>query len=56
MRENFSHYRLHLQPLRLRRVALRDGVGDNDALRWVPRTALGGFGLPAPIRKLLDGL
>lgn len=52
----FSHYRLHLQPLRLRRVALRDGVGDNDALRWVPRTALGGFGLPAPIRKLLDGL
>jgi len=52
----FSHYRLHLQPLRLRKVALRDAVRDNDGLRWVARAGLSALGLPAPIRKLLDGL
>ncbi|WP_045760854.1 A/G-specific adenine glycosylase [Xanthomonas albilineans] len=52
----FSHYRLHLQPLHLRKVALRDALRDNDDLRWVARTALSALGLPAPIRKLLDGL
>ncbi|QNH21830.1 A/G-specific adenine glycosylase [Xanthomonas sp. GW] len=52
----FSHYRLHLQPLRLRKVALRDAVRDNDDLRWVARADLSALGLPAPIRKLLDGL
>ncbi len=52
----FSHYRLHLQPLRLRRVAPSDRVGDNEAQRWVTRAELAGLGLPAPIRKLLDTL
>ncbi|QNH12419.1 A/G-specific adenine glycosylase [Xanthomonas sp. SI] len=52
----FSHYRLHLQPLRLRKVALRDAVRDNDDLRWVARADLSALGLPAPIRKLLDSL
>ncbi|WP_447730053.1 A/G-specific adenine glycosylase [Pseudoxanthomonas suwonensis] len=52
----FSHYRLHLQPLRLRKVAPLARVGDNDAQRWVARAELAGFGLPAPIRKLLDSL
>ncbi|WP_440985875.1 A/G-specific adenine glycosylase [Xanthomonas sontii] len=52
----FSHYRLHLQPLRLRKVALRDAVRDNGDLRWVARADLSTLGLPAPIRKLLDGL
>ncbi len=50
----FSHYRLHLQPLHLRKVALRPRVGDNDDLRWVARAELASLGLPAPIRKLLD--
>ncbi len=50
----FSHYRLHLQPLHLRRVALRPRVGDNADLRWVARAELPSLGLPAPIRKLLD--
>ena len=49
----FSHYRLHLQPLRLRKVALRARVRDNDDLRWVARGELATLGLPAPIRKLL---
>ena len=60
----FSHYRLHLQPLRLRKVALRDAVRDNDdsvfgtgqALRWVARGDLATLGLPAPIRKLLSAV
>ncbi|MEQ4574881.1 A/G-specific adenine glycosylase [[Pseudomonas] boreopolis] len=52
----FSHYRLHLQPLRLRKVALRGGVRDNGDQRWVARADLVALGLPAPIRKLLDGL
>ena len=52
----FSHYRLHLQPLRLRKVALRQVLRDNDDLRWVARADLATLGLPAPIRKLLDAL
>ncbi|MEG8176894.1 NUDIX domain-containing protein, partial [Xanthomonas hortorum pv. gardneri] len=52
----FSHYRLHLQPLRIRKVALRTAVRDNDDLRWVARADLAALGLPAPIRKLLDAL
>jgi A/G-specific adenine glycosylase len=52
----FSHYRLHLQPLRLRKVAMRNLLGDNDDLRWVARSELAALGLPAPIRKLLDSL
>lgn len=50
----FSHYRLHLRPLSLRKVALRDAVRDNAALRWVTRGDLAGLGLPAPIRTLLQ--
>ncbi len=52
----FTHYRLHLQPLRLRKVALRDAVGDNDALRWIAPADLPSLGLPAPIRKLLSSV
>ena len=52
----FSHYRLHLQPRRLRRVAPRDRVGDNEAQRWVARAELASLGLPAPIRRLLEAL
>ena len=36
----FSHYRLHLQPLHLRRVAPRPRVGGNADLRWVARADL----------------
>jgi len=48
----FSHYRLRLQPRRLRAVAPRPAVGDNPDLRWVARDELHAFALPAPIRKL----
>lgn len=50
----FSHYRLHLQPLHARKVALTARVGDNDNLRWVAVSELSSLGLPAPIRKLLE--
>ncbi|KRG42759.1 A/G-specific adenine glycosylase [Stenotrophomonas pictorum JCM 9942] len=50
----FSHYRLHLQPLHVRKVALHARVGDNDSLRWVAASELPSLGLPAPIRKLLE--
>ncbi|WP_460709179.1 A/G-specific adenine glycosylase [Lysobacter terrae] len=50
----FSHYKLRLQPLRVRDVALRMRVGDNDDLRWVARAELATLGIPAPIRKLLE--
>lgn len=50
----FSHYKLQLQPLRVRNVALRARVGDNDDLRWVAREELTSLGIPAPIRKLLE--
>jgi A/G-specific adenine glycosylase len=52
----FSHYRLHLQPRQLGAVALKPGVGDNEDLRWVARSALDSLGLPAPIRKLLQSI
>lgn len=50
----FSHYKLELQPLRWRGIALRDAVGDNEDLRWVARAELSALGIPAPIRKLLE--
>ena len=51
----FSHYKLELQPLRLRGIVLRGAVGDNADLRWVARPQLATLGIPAPIRRLLDG-
>lgn len=50
----FTHYRLHMQPLRWRRLTPRAAVGDNNDLRWVAPGELATLGLPAPIRKLLD--
>ena len=52
----FTHYRLQLQPLHWRAVALRTRLADNDDLRWVARDELVALGIPAPIRKLLEGI
>ena len=51
----FTHFRLRLQPLRWQQLAARDRVRDNADLRWVARADLAALGLPAPIRKLLQG-
>ncbi|MCC7248128.1 MAG: NUDIX domain-containing protein, partial [Lysobacter sp.] len=50
----FSHYRLTMRPLTWREVALRDGVRDDDAMRWIARGDLASLGIPAPVRTLLE--
>ncbi|MDY0022308.1 A/G-specific adenine glycosylase [Arenimonas caeni] len=52
----FSHYRLHIEPLRWRVADTRTATGDNADLRWQPRERLHELGLPAPVKKLLEGL
>ena len=50
----FSHYRLHIEPLRWRVADSGADAGDNAALRWQPRERLHELGLPAPVKKLLE--
>lgn len=52
----FSHYRLHIEPLRWRVADTAAETGDNDELRWQPRDRLHELGLPAPVKKLLGNL
>ena len=51
----FSHYRLLIHPRRWCGVTPRTRVGDNDDLRWVSPAAFDAIGMPAPIRRLLEG-
>ena len=51
-RHTFSHYHLHIQPVRLP-VAGNTQVRDSDRLRWLHRDEALSLGLPAPIRTLL---
>lgn len=44
-----------MQPLRLHGVTLGARVGENEGLRWCAPGQLTALGLPAPIRKLLEG-
>lgn len=50
----FSHYRFTMRPRRWRAVATAAAVRDNDDLRWMPRDALAGIGIPAPVRTLVQ--
>ncbi|KRG54074.1 A/G-specific adenine glycosylase [Stenotrophomonas maltophilia] len=52
LQHTFSHYRLHLQVLARQVNGLRV---EEPTLRWVAYAELPALGLPAPIRKLLDG-
>jgi len=51
----FTHYRLHVQPflVRARPRSMADGL---PARAWTGVDALADTGLPAPVRKLLEGL
>ena len=49
----FTHYRLHLQPLRFEGAVLRARIAE-DGLRWIAREELASLGIPAPVRKLLE--
>jgi len=50
----FTHFRLHLHPLRARLATSKARVGDNDHHRWIARSELVTLGIPAPIRRLLE--
>lgn len=52
----FSHYRLHIEPMRWRVADKGGATGDNADLRWQPRDRLHELGLPAPVKKLLEDL
>ncbi|WP_049456411.1 A/G-specific adenine glycosylase [Stenotrophomonas maltophilia] len=52
LQHTFSHYKLHLQVLSRQVSGLRV---EEPTLRWVAADELPTLGLPAPIRKLLDG-
>ncbi|MEG0186255.1 MAG: NUDIX domain-containing protein, partial [Stenotrophomonas sp.] len=52
LQHTFSHYKLHLQVLSRQVHGLRV---EEPTLRWVGAAELATLGLPAPIRKLLDG-
>ncbi|AVG41660.1 A/G-specific adenine glycosylase [Achromobacter insolitus] len=51
----FTHYRLHIRPwlVAVRAVGLRESARPE---RWVPAQELGSVALPAPVKKLLQGL
>jgi A/G-specific adenine glycosylase len=53
----FTHYRLTISPL-LAHVSARSAQLDStsDRQRWMPIEQLDTLGLPAPVRKLLEGL
>ena len=52
-RHTFSHYHLHIQPVRLQ-VGNPTAVTDREDLRWTHRDDALALGLPAPIRTLLS--
>ncbi len=56
IRHAFSHYRLRIHPLLWRDARAKHAVGDTGDRRWLARDELDAIALPAPIRKLLEGL
>lgn len=50
----FTHFRLTIEPLRLRLLEASARLADNAALDWIDPARLGDYGLPAPIRRLLQ--
>ncbi|MEP6634017.1 MAG: A/G-specific adenine glycosylase [Luteimonas sp.] len=50
----FTHYRLELQPMRMKVSAPHAVVRDNADLRWMALEDLASLGIPAPIRTLLE--
>lgn len=51
----FTHFVLELQPLLLHAAAAR-GLADDGTLSWLPLAARADAALPAPVRRILDGL
>lgn len=55
LQHGFSHYRLQIHPLLITVNGGGSAIADNAGLRWTARAELPGLGLPAPVRKLLQG-
>jgi A/G-specific adenine glycosylase len=54
----FTHFKLDIEPRLVeldRSASAFSALGDADTA-WVPLSDLDSFGVPAPVRKLLDGL
>jgi len=53
----FTHFRLHVEPWHVQAgpVALKDGAGNPPQI-WMPTAEVEGAALPAPVKKLLQGL
>ena len=51
----FTHFRLRIEPWHVQ-VAMARLAAVCAPLRWFPRSELAALGLPAPVRKLLDGM
>jgi len=50
----FTHYRLTLVPRQKHPATLAPAIGDNNDLRWIARKELTDYGIPAPVRTLLE--
>lgn len=55
-RHVFSHFRLDITPLRFHATRDPTRIADAPDHRWVEYDQLASLGLPAPVRKLLDGV
>lgn len=52
----FTHYRLHAQPLLWAEVHAMHAIADSPDTRWCASEEFARLGIPAPVRRLLDGL
>lgn len=51
----FSHFRLDIQPQFIRVEAETQRVADDEGTVWQPLSALDALGVPAPVRRILEG-
>ena len=55
----FTHFRLHIQPYAMRFSGKTrpeiPSIGHQDEARWVPVTQIDAYGLPKPVKTLLQG-
>ena len=56
IKHQFSHFHLSIHPLMWQNSTPKQQIRDNDQYQWVNRNQLKQFGLPAPSKKLLQGL
>ncbi len=55
-RHTFSHYHLDITPIYITIEQSHRFIADNDQQQWLPHQQWETYGLPAPVKKLLDAL